>query len=187
MTFAFIRHGQTDWNAARKMQGSSDIPLNETGRQQARDAVSTLAGAGWEVIVSSPLARVRETAQIIADGLGIALGRGYDLLIERAYGEGEGLTLAEIDARWPGGQYPGLEPLDSVVARGTKALQQIADEYQGKNVVIVCHGTIIRYTLASLAGQPFDHILNGSVSTLDVVDGQWQVLSVNGEPLESLV
>lgn len=187
MTIAFIRHGQTDWNAALRMQGTSDIPLNETGRQQARDAVAVLADAGWEVIVSSPLLRARETAQIIADGLEIALGRSYDLLVERSYGEGEGLTLAEIDARWPDRQYPGLEPLDSVVARGTKALQQIADEYAGKNVVIVCHGTIIRYTLASLAGRPFDHILNGSISTLDVVDGEWQVISVNGEHLEELV
>lgn len=186
MTIAFIRHGQTDWNASLKMQGSSDIPLNETGRQQARDAVAVLADAGWEVIVSSPLSRARETAQIIADGLDIELGHSYDLLIERAYGEGEGLTLAEIDARWPDRQYPGLEPLDSVVTRGTTALHQIADEYQGKNVVIVCHGTLIRYTLASLAGQPFDHILNGSVSTLDVVDGEWAVLSVNGEKLEPL-
>ena len=183
MTLAFIRHGQTDWNADLKMQGSSDIPLNDTGRQQARDAVTVLKDGGWEVIVSSPLSRARETAQIIADGLGIGLGRSYDLLVERDYGEGEGLTLAEIDARWPDRKYPGLESLDSLVARGTGALQQIADEYDGKNVVVVCHGTIIRYTLASLAGRPFDHILNGSVSTLDVVDGQWQVISVNGENL----
>src|SRR5690554_3316332 len=125
MTIAFIRHGQTDWNAALKMQGTSDIPLNETGRQQARDAVNVLADAGWEVIVSSPLSRARETAQIVADGLGIALGRSYDLLVERAYGEGEGLTLAEIDARWPDRQYPGLEPLDSVVAREVEARLQV--------------------------------------------------------------
>ncbi len=185
MTLAFIRHGQTDWNAELRMQGTSDIPLNEVGRQQARDAVPVLADGGWEVIVSSPLARARETAQLIADGLDIGLGRSYDLLVERDYGEGEGLTLAEIDARWPNRQYPGLETLDSVVARGTRALQQISDEYAEKNVVIVCHGTIIRHTLASLAGRPFDHILNGSISTLDVVDGEWRVISVNGEELKS--
>jgi probable phosphoglycerate mutase len=131
--------------------------------------------------------RARESARIIADALGIELGRSYELLVERDYGEGEGLTYAEIDARWPDRQYPGLESLDSVVARGTAALQQIAEEYPGKNVVVVCHGTIIRYTLASLAGRPFDHILNGSNSTLDVVDGEWQVISVNGEHLEELV
>src|SRR5690554_996878 len=187
MTIAFIRHGQTDWNAEGRMQGSSDIPLNDTGRQQARDAVDVLAGTDWDVIVSSPLSRARETAQIVADDLGIRLGRSYDLLIERNYGAGEGLTLAEIDARWTDRQYPGLEPLDSVVARGTGALQQIADEYPGKNVVIVCHGTIIRYTLAALADRAFDHILNGSVSTVDLVDGAWRILTVNGETLESLV
>lgn len=187
MTIAFIRHGQTDWNAEGRMQGSSDIPLNDTGRQQAHDSVDVLAGTEWDVIVSSPLSRARETAQIVADDLGIQLGRSYELLSERAYGAGEGLTLAEIDERWPDRQYPGLEPLNAVVARGIAALQQIADEYPGKNVVIVCHGTIIRYTLASLADRTFDHILNGSVSTVDLVETAWRVLTVNGEPLESLV
>jgi probable phosphoglycerate mutase len=187
MTIAFIRHGQTDWNATGRMQGSSDIPLNDVGRQQAREAVGVLAGTAWDVIVSSPLMRARESAQIIADALGIELGRSYDLLVERDYGEGEGLTYAEIDARWPERDYPGLEPLDSVVARGTAALQQIAEEYPGKNVVIVCHGTIIRYTLASLAGRKLEQITNGSVSTLDLVDDKWRVLTVNGQTLDSLV
>lgn len=185
MTIAFIRHGQTDWNAAGRMQGSSDIPLNDIGRGQAIDAVKVLEGGGWGVIVSSPLSRARETADIIASGLGIELGRSYDLLVERHYGEAEGLTIDQIEAQWPGTrEYPGLESLDSVVARGTEALQLIADEYAGRNVVIVCHGTIIRYTLASLAGQPFDQILNGSVSTLEPHDGGWRVLSVNGLSLQ---
>ena len=187
MTIAFIRHGQTNWNAEGRMQGSSDIPLNDVGRQQARDAVGVLAGTDWDVIVSSPLLRARESAQIIADALGIELGRSYDLLVERAYGEGEGLTYDEIDARWPDRKYPGLEPLDSVVARGIAALQQIAEEYPGKNVVIVCHGTIIRYTLASLAGRKLESISNGSVSTLDLIEDKWRVLTVNGETLDSLV
>jgi probable phosphoglycerate mutase len=187
MTIAFIRHGQTDWNAAGRMQGTSDIVLNDTGRQQARDAVDVLGAAGWEVIVSSPLQRARETAQIIADGLGIELGKTYDLLVERDYGEGEGLTMNEILERWPDREYPGLEPLDSVVARGRAALDAIADEYADRNVVIVCHGTLIRYTLASLLDHPIDQITNGSVSSLERTDAAWRVLTVNGTVVDSLV
>ncbi|MCU1545113.1 MAG: histidine phosphatase family protein [Homoserinimonas sp.] len=187
MTIAFIRHGQTDWNAAGRMQGTSDIPLNDTGRNQAREAVAVLQDDRWDVIVSSPLSRARETATIIADGLGIELGRSYETLVERHYGDGEGLTSDDIAERWPDRHFPGLETLDSVVARGTAALQQIADEYAGKNVVIVCHGTLIRYTLASLAARSIDQIVNGSISTLDRVDGAWQVLSVNGATLDVLV
>ncbi|EAR25658.1 YhfR [marine actinobacterium PHSC20C1] len=181
---SLIRHGQTDWNAAARMQGSSDIPLNDIGRQQARDAVEVLRGSEWDVIVSSPLQRARETAQIIADGLGLELGRSYDLLIEREYGEGEGLTKAEIDEKWPDILgYPGLEPLDSVVKRGIAALDQVSVDYADKKVIVVCHGTIIRYTLSELAGRDFDHIVNGSISTIERLASSWAVRTVNGEPL----
>lgn len=183
---SLIRHGQTDWNAADRMQGTSDIPLNDTGRQQARDAVVLLADFEWDVIVSSPLARARETAEIIADGLGLELGRSYDLLIERHYGEGEGLTKAEIYERWGDTPYPGLENLDSVVERGIASLEQIANDYPGKQVIVVCHGTIIRYTLSQLAGREFDHILNGSISNIERLDSGWAVHSVDGEELESV-
>jgi probable phosphoglycerate mutase len=182
---SLIRHGQTDWNAAGRMQGSSDIPLNDTGREQAREAVELLRGTEWDVIVSSPLQRARETAQIIADGLGLELGRSYDLLIERNYGEGEGLTTAEINERWPNHSgYPGLESLHNVVERGIAALNEVSLDYPGKKVIVVCHGTIIRYTLSELAGRDFDHILNGSVSTIEKLHSGWCVHTVNGEPLE---
>lgn len=187
MTIAFIRHGQTDWNATGRLQGSSNIPLNDIGRAQARHAVDVLAGTAWGVIVSSPLSRARETAEILADGLGIPLGRSYDLLIERNYGDAEGVTDENATAKWPDRLYPGLETLDSVVARGTVALHQIEAEYRGKNVVIVCHGTIIRYTLASIASRALDQIQNGSVSTLDLVNDAWRVLTVNGVTLDTLV
>ena len=75
VTFAFIRHGQTDWNRDDKLQGSSDIPLNAQGREQAHEAAGILADGGWEVVVSSPLQRARETAKIIAHDLGLELGR----------------------------------------------------------------------------------------------------------------
>jgi uncharacterized phosphatase len=187
MTLAFIRHGQTDWNFENRLQGASDIPLNDTGRQQARDAVARLAGTDWEVIVSSPLSRARETASIVAAGLGVELGPAYDELIERNYGDAEGATAEDIAEKWPDKQYPGLESLDSVVARGRAALTRIDAEFGDRNTLIVCHGTIIRYTLASLAGREFDHILNGSVSTFERIGEEWRVLTVNNEPLTEVV
>jgi probable phosphoglycerate mutase len=183
VTFAFIRHGQTDWNRDLRLQGSSDIPLNDTGRNQAREAVDVLSTTRWDAVVSSPLSRARETAQVIADGLGIALGPSYDELVERHYGDAEGATAEIIEARWPDHEYPGLESLDSVVARGIAALDRIADDYGDANVVIVCHGTIIRYTLGALAGQKLDLIRNGSTATFDRIGEGWRVHTVNDEDL----
>jgi probable phosphoglycerate mutase len=187
VTFAFIRHGQTDWNRELRLQGSSDIPLNDTGRQQAQEAVAVLAGTQWDAVVSSPLSRARETAQIISDGLGIALGPAYDELVERHYGDGEGATAEDIEARWPDRDYPGLESLDSVVARGLAAVDRIADDYGDANVVIVCHGTIIRHTLSALAGRKLDQINNGSTATFERMGEGWRVHTVNDEPLAPLL
>ncbi|AWB86753.1 histidine phosphatase family protein [Mycetocola zhujimingii] len=186
MTLAFIRHGQTEWNFENRLQGSTDIPLNDTGRQQARDAIATLDGVNWEVIVSSPLRRARETASIIAEGLGIELGPAYDELVERNYGEAEGATAEIIAERWPDRDFPGLESLESVVARGTAAIERVHADYGDRNTLIVCHGTIIRYTLSSLAGRRFDQIRNASVATFDRLGEGWRVLSVNDEPVEEV-
>jgi len=166
MKLGFVRHGQTQWNLEGRLQGSSNIPLNDTGRMQAREAVDVLSGSGWEVVVSSPLDRARETAQIIADGLGLELGPSYEMLIERGYGQGEGMVEAEALERWPGKIGGGIEPLESVVQRGHKAIEQIMTDYPGKNVVVVCHGTIIRYTLSDIAGWQLETIRNGSVALL---------------------
>lgn len=181
--FAFIRHGQTDWNRDDRLQGSSDIPLNDVGRQQAHDAAAVLRDGGWEAIVSSPLSRARETAEIIAAQLGIELGPSYPAFVERDYGVNEGGSSSDIVARYPDRDYPGAESLASVVARGTEGLDEVAADFNDRNTIIVCHGTIIRYTLASLAGHRLPGILNGSISTLTRESGTWEVLSVNGEPM----
>lgn len=181
--YAFIRHGQTEYNRELRLQGSSDIPLNDTGRLQAHEAARMLHDGGWSAIVSSPLLRARETAEIIAAGLGIELGPSYEDLRERDYGELEGMVEADAEARWPRKSHPSVESLDSVASRGRAALDRIAEDWGDRNVVIVCHGTLIRYTLASLAGHPIDSIHNGSISTFERRDGVWTVLTVNGAPL----
>lgn len=186
MIAAFIRHGQTDWNRDGLLQGSSDIPLNDMGREQARDAFMTVRSKPWDAVVSSPLGRARETAQIIADGLGIPLGAAYPGLAERDYGPLEGSSAAAAIERWPDRAYAGAESLDSVADRGTEALVRIAADFPDGSVLIVCHGTIIRYTLARLAGRPVPGIDNGSVSMVRAENGGWTVLTVNGIPLDEI-
>ncbi|HXR43841.1 MAG TPA: histidine phosphatase family protein [Pseudolysinimonas sp.] len=181
--FAFIRHGQTDWNREDKLQGSSDIPLNDEGRRQAHEAARMLAGQGWQVVVSSPLKRARETAQIIAADLGLDLGPSYPELVERDYGPLEGSSSSEAMAAHPKRDYPEAETLASVVERGRAGVNRIADDFGDQDVVIVAHGTIIRYTLAALAGRPLDGIRNGTISTFERDGDGWKVLTVNGEPL----
>ncbi|MGO3885554.1 MAG: histidine phosphatase family protein [Mycetocola sp.] len=185
MTLGFVRHGQTDWNLAGRLQGSSDIPLNDTGRQQARDAVEVIRGQGdrWSAVVSSPLSRARETAQIIADGLGLELGPSYSELIERDYGDAEGIVEAEVERAWPGKSAPFIEKLPSVVSRGLSGLERIAADYPNADVVVVCHGTIIRYTLAELAGRELPPIRNGALSTVEREGSGWAVTTVNDLPV----
>ena len=95
MTIALVRHGQTAWNFERRLQGTTDIPLNDTGREQAATVAPRLTGT-WDVVVSSPLGRARETAQIIADALGLELGGTYPDVVERHYGDAEGATAQMV-------------------------------------------------------------------------------------------
>lgn len=97
-----VRHGLTDWNAQGKIQGQTDIPLNETGREQARLLAERLVQetAPFDYVISSGLQRAEETASILADALQIPLLSPVEGLRERAYGLVEGTTPEEREQRW---------------------------------------------------------------------------------------
>ena len=180
---ALIRHGQTDWNLAGRMQGRTDIPLNETGREQARVAASALAAEHWDLVVSSPLQRARETAAIIAESLGVPLGRSYDELIEQDFGAAEGTLVSELDLRWPERDFERKEPDEQVGPRGIRGLERIASEHPGARVLVVAHGTLIRHTLATIAGHDprhFPKLDNASSSFVSFTDAAWRVHTVGG-------
>ena len=186
MLLALIRHGQTDWNLAERMQGRTDIPLNDTGRDQARAAASVLAHRQWDVVVSSPLSRARETAEIIASSLGVPLGAGYDELIEQDFGVAEGTLVAELGARWPGREFPGMEPHEEAGRRGVQGIERIAHDHPGGHVLAVAHGTLIRRTLAEISGhdpQHYPRLDNASSSFVRFEDDGWRVLTVGGVDL----
>lgn len=182
-TFALIRHGQTDWNAQRRLQGSTDIPLNDVGRGQARDAGSVLAGYGWDMIVSSPLRRAAETADLIAAGLGLNVARRVPELTERSFGRAEGLQAGpELDAlRVPGG-FRGAESEDEAASRGLGALEALAGEFPGRRVLVIAHGTLLRVSLSRAIGRTLQRIDNAALNLAHhhVVDG-WRLEYFNGE------
>jgi probable phosphoglycerate mutase len=184
MPIALIRHGQTDWNRALRIQGATDVPLNDTGREQARGIVERLDASRWDAVVSSPLSRARETAQILAEGLGIELGPEIPELRERSYGQAEGATSEDVRANWPDRQYPGMEPEDEVAARGRAALVSIEERFPGRNVLAVSHGTLIRLTVGAVTGTPVTPLPNTAIVELDRRGDAWVLvhaeLSVEG-------
>ena len=101
MRVLLARHGQTDWNAAGKIQGVSDVPLNERGREQAAALVGRVLDAGAiSAVYTSPLKRARETAEIIGRHLGLE-PVPVGALTELNFGDWEGCSWEEIGARWP--------------------------------------------------------------------------------------
>ena len=173
----FVRHGETDWNRQRRVQGVSDIPLNETGRAQAQATAVALSGHDFQAVFASPLSRAYETAQIISAHLGLGEPQSLNAVIERNYGEGEGLTDAEIERLWPdGSRVPGRETRDEVVSRAVLSLIDLAERYPGQHLLIVSHGGVIGSLSRHLtddqvpaAGEP---IPNGSVHHFSVQNGE---------------
>lgn len=148
MEIALVRHGQTDYNRDGKLQGTSDIPLNAAGIDQAHTAARLLsdgpsADARWDAVVSSPLERAAVTADIIADALGLEVGGRYPSLIERAYGGAEGLTKEQAVERF-GTEWPGEEDFDHLQRRAVAAVDEVARRHPVDALVIVTHGTFIR-------------------------------------------
>lgn len=161
MTFlTLVRHGQTDWNLERRIQGSTDIPLNDTGRDDARTAATLLARGTHHAIYASPLVRAQETAQIIADQLGLESPQLAPGVREREFGEGEGLLVEDYLKTYRDwqGLPAGAESLDEVRDRAITALDAIAADArrrsapQAESVIVVTHGGVIRSLLHHVSG-----------------------------------
>lgn len=186
-TLYLVRHGETDWNLARRIQGSTDIPLNETGRGQATTTGRLLASRQWDAIVASPLGRALETAQLIAAQVGLGSPEIVDALVERNYGSAEGMTGTEIDALYPdGADVPGRETREEVTARVLPALVEIADRHPDQAVIVVSHGGVIRSVLNEVEpGKGVNELIrNGSVHSFRHVDGTLELIAFD-DPIEA--
>jgi broad specificity phosphatase PhoE len=175
-TIFLARHGETAWNREGRWQGHTDIVLNDAGRAQARVLVETFRGAGVVRVHSSDLARARETADIVAAGLGVGPVLVDPGLRERGFGCFEGLTREECErqfpAEWarylgePSPTAPGGEPRDAVVVRMRAALDRaaaaLAREMEAA-AVLISHGGAMRALVSSLTGEIPAPLDNGAI------------------------
>jgi len=174
-----VRHGETDWNAQKRYQGSIDIPLNERGRSQAKEVGKDLANLSFSAVYASTLSRARETAELIlaAPEQKIHL---LDTLKEGSFGQLEGKSYEEVHIQYASSiearkklsardklhfkLIPDEESWHEVLERVLPTLEEIAKRHEGEEVLVVTHGGVIRTLLVHLADyEEFPRIENGQV------------------------
>ncbi len=144
MKVLIIRHGQTDWNIKRLLQGTIDIELNEVGISQATEAKKALADVHIDLAVCSPLKRARKTAEIILEDRDVPII--YDERItERKFGKAEGLNMDEIGfgETWSFGvkqKFEGMESPEELTARVGSLFDELYEKYPDKTILVVTHG-----------------------------------------------
>lgn len=188
-TLGLLRHGQTDWNIDLRLQGSTDIPLNENGRSQAIVAAAVMNRQDWDVIITSPLSRARDTAQIVAEQLGMNVVIVPEL-IERSFGVAEGLDHASWRKLYESHEeIEGLESLEDLRLRTVLLLDLIANEYSGQRVLAVSHGAFIRKVLTIITNGELpregERLSNASLNRFMHSDGLWTITDYRPESLGS--
>lgn len=181
-----VRHGETDWNAALRIQGHTDIALNARGRWQAQRLAAALADESLHAVYSSDLSRAHGTAEptAVAAGLPVQHDEG---LRERGFGRFEGLTFAEIEQRWPedalrwrrrdSGFAPGGgEPLEAFHARAVATTAALAQRHRGQAILVVSHGGVLDCLYRAATGLALDaarswQLGNASINRLLHTDG----------------
>lgn len=161
-TILLIRHGQTDWNVARRFQGQTDIPLNATGIAQAQDAAAALKNESFDGIFSSDLLRAYRTAEIIAESHQLPITTDKRLR-EMSFGTWEGLAWAEIEQQYPEetaqwrqrrlSRPPQGESLAELATRTTAFLDSLRGK-GGRYVVVAHGGTLVSMMSAALGIAP---------------------------------
>jgi probable phosphoglycerate mutase len=189
-TFLLLRHGETVWNRARRLQGWQDSPLSDAGRAQAAALAARLADERVDLLVASDLGRTRETAAPIASRLAreVVLDAG---LRERCYGELEGLTWAEIERDRPAvhariaardADYvvPGGESAVQFRDRVVAALERLAHAHRGASIAVVTHGGVLGVVYRWAQGIPLElprtfAIPNGGVNRVRIERRRWSI------------
>lgn len=187
-TLLLIRHGQTDWNLQGRYTGQSDIPINETGREQARRLADRLKETPPDVIYASDLIRARETAEIIAATCNVRLYTDPRLR-EINQGVWEGMLFPDIKARFAREfaareadpltvAAPEGETVGEVRQRVLAALEEIIQKHPGERVAIVAHGLVLAIIKGYVIGQPITKVWDLIPPNAEVEEVEVKVVSV---------
>jgi broad specificity phosphatase PhoE len=162
--------------------------MNETGIEQVELAARAIKAEDWDVILTSPLTRAKQTAEIIARRNGFSKIIEQELLIERSFGEAEGLSHEQWRAKYSNlDEIPGGESRTQVVESSKLLLETISKELAGKRVLAISHGALIR-ALISIASndelpQDGERLGNASLNVVKHTENSWQVVNYSLEPL----
>jgi probable phosphoglycerate mutase len=181
------RHGETDWNVAQILQGWIDVPLNELGRRQAYELADALADSGFSRIVSSPLRRASETAEIIADAWRLPPPTLHEGLKERYFGLIQGKPKSELSISHPGlhqeitrrnpaCHFDEGESLDHFADRVLESLLDIAQQNPTARILVITHGWVMDVITRHIMRLPRTTVLghkrkNGESLWLEVTSG----------------
>ena len=179
MKIYLLRHGETDWSKCGRLQGHTDIPLNEQGVKQIESAGDYFVRTDENIdkIISSPLIRAKKSAEIVADKIGLSR---KDIVIEpnfieRCFGLGEGLDPKERVEKLSGVDW-NMESIENLTKRaGT--IQTYAKQYFGKTLLITAHGSIIKAMLVSATNGMFSYAEGKAVFST----GEFCLLEYDGE------
>ncbi|MFG1812495.1 bifunctional RNase H/acid phosphatase [Kribbella sp. NPDC049174] len=181
----FLRHGETPHTVEKRFSGSGgDNPgLSDTGRAQAHAAAEYLSRIGGvDAIVTSPMLRTRQTAEIVAAGLGLepVVDKGW---VEVAFGDWDGHTFAEIQQKWPDALNawmestsvapPGGESFDLCARRARSARDGLLAKYPGKTVVVVTHVTPIKLMVRSVLQAPMASLFRMELRPATLTEIHW--------------
>jgi len=182
-TICIIRHGETDWNLLGKLQGTEDIELNDSGREQATQTARYFETEPWDIMVSSPLKRAYETAQIIASHISIPTIHVVDEIRERSYGSASGLLPEERRTLFPDGVIPDQEDFEQLRQRAMIGLTKIVEKFKNKKIIVVSHGGLTNSILYTLSGGEFGsfktRLKNGCINRITFQNNHWKVVFYN--------
>ncbi len=195
MHLLLIRHGETDWNNERRIQGNTDTPLNANGIAQAKQLARRIAGEKLEALYASPLVRARVTAEIIADKVGVVLTLD-DRLKEKGLGDLEGLTLEEFQAQYPELYQGWIFSTDHFPLPGEESPAQLRERIvdflndlrtrhsNGARLGVVTHGGTISMFVSTLIDLPVNQrspfwFDNASLTVVDLTGARPRVKLLN--------
>ena len=178
MRMLLVRHAETDWNRERRFQGGRDVPLSATGREQAESAARLLAATPLDAVWSSPLARARDTAAIIAAPHRLAVQEAAAFR-EMGFGEWEGLTRDEVRERFADAHrawvetpqeatWTGAENLGAVRSRALAGLVALRAAHQGQTICLVTHGITGRLLILEALGLGLDRLWSFQLSSTGI-------------------